>query len=196
VAAPRGRTIVIVGVLAAAGVAFGVVRALDQDAGDEAAPPPTTSADVTPATATQATATVPYFRAAPGWEAVQEGAAAAAGNVPLGTDVLEVFPAGEAVGRLEEGDVVLKVFSWQGAPVEATFPPRELPLSLDDAEPGGIEGSPDDVYVERLLARVADWNMDLLIFYGGTDPTPSAETRAAAQDLLDGLVVPSDESGP
>jgi hypothetical protein len=192
VAAPRGRAIVIVGVLAAAGVAFGVVRALDEDAGEDAAPPPTTSADAT----TQATATVPYFRAAPGWEAVQEGAAAAAGNVPLGADVLEVFPAGEAVGRLEEGDVVLKVLSWQGAAVEATFPPRELPLSLDDAQPGGIEGSPDDVYIERLLARVADWNIDLLIFYGGTDPTPSAESRAAAQALLDGLVVPSDESGP
>lgn len=208
--------IVVLGALVVAGVALGVVGALDQDAGEGAAPVPTdasettsdvaTSASVTDApettsdVATSVAMTVPYFRATAGWEAVQEGSAVAAGNVPLGNDALEVFPAGEAVGRLEDGDVVLKASYWRGTAADATFPPRELPLSLDDAQPGGIEGSPDNVYIERLLANVNGWNIDLLIFFGGTDPTaaspfhtdPSPETRAAAQEQLARLVVPSD----
>jgi hypothetical protein len=78
------------------------------------------------------------------------------------------------------------------------LPLREFPLSLDDAQPGGLEGQPDDIYAERLAAQVDGWNMDLLIFYGGTDPTgvPPAhtdpsETVAAAQEQLARLVVPA-----
>jgi hypothetical protein len=81
---------------------------------------------------------------------------------------------------------------------KADLPLREFPLSLDDAQPGGLEGQPDDIYAERLAAQVDGWNMDLLIFYGGTDPTgvPPAhtdpsETVAAAQEQLARLVVPA-----
>ena len=88
-------------------------------------------------------------------------------------------------------------------PADATFPPRELPLSLEDAEPGGLEGQPDHIYAERLQAQVNGWNIDLLVFYGGTAPTevppghtePSAQTVAAAQEQLARLVVPRSTGG-
>jgi len=77
-------------------------------------------------------------------------------------------------------------------------PPRELPLSLDDAQPGGLEGQPDDVYADRLGAQVDGWNIDLLVFYGGGDSTgvppvplePRADHRAMAQGQLARLEVP------
>jgi hypothetical protein len=80
------------------------------------------------------------------------------------------------------------------------FPPRPLPLSLDDAEPDiGFEGQPDHIYADRLGAMVNGWAIDLLVFYGGGDPAsvppvraqPSAQTRAAAQEQLERLVVPA-----
>jgi hypothetical protein len=63
------------------------------------------------------------------------------------------------------------------------FPPRELPLSLDDAQPGGLEGQPEGVYAERFQAEVNGWNIDVVAFYGG-GAAPSAATRAAAQSQL------------
>lgn len=76
--------------------------------------------------------------------------------------------------------------------------PRELPLSLDDAQPGGLEGQPDDVHADRLTAQVNGMSVDLLIFYGGAEPTappvpvsaPSAEAGAMAQEQLARLEVP------
>jgi hypothetical protein len=86
--------------------------------------------------------------------------------------------------------------------VDAIFPPRELPLSLNDGQPGGLEGQPDDIYADRLLAQVDGWNIDLLVFYEGGDPKgvppvpsePSAETRAGAQEQLERLVIPARET--
>jgi hypothetical protein len=110
-------------------------------------------------------------------------------------------PVGDApwdtVERLEDGDVLLYAMFWPAG--KADLPPREFPLSLDDAQPGGLEGQPDHSYAERLGAQVNGWNMDLLIFYGGTDPTgvppyhtePSADARTAAQEQLARLVVPA-----
>jgi hypothetical protein len=80
----------------------------------------------------------------------------------------------------------------------ADLPPRELPLSLDDAQPGGLEGQPDDVYADRLGAQVDGWNIDLMVFYGGggstgvppVPPEPSAQHRATAQEQLARLAVP------
>ncbi|HZA78568.1 MAG TPA: hypothetical protein VE623_19485 [Acidimicrobiales bacterium] len=103
----------------------------------------------------------------------------------------------DTVERLGEGDVLLYAMFWPAG--KADLPPREFPLSLDDAQPGGLEGQPDHIYAERLGAQVNGWNMDLLIFYGGTDPTgvppyhtePSAEARTAAQEQLARLVVPA-----
>jgi hypothetical protein len=179
-------------------------------------PPPDTAPQpcVTTTTASPSTITAPpgdseascgsppYFGPAPGWETVPAvGPGATAANVALGRATLSGNVPWDAVERLEDGDVVLfAMFVPVGetSAVDAIFAPRELPLSLDDAEPGGLEGQPDDVYADRLGARVDGWNIDLLVFYGGGDPTgvppvpsePSAETRAAAQGQLARLEVP------
>lgn len=204
----RRRTAALLGVLTTAGIAVGVASAVDQNSGGDVVVRPT---DTPPKTSDDGTASndaLPHFRPAPGWEAVQVGSGvppeapvATAANALLGPDALEGnLPAGETIGRLEEGDVMLQaVFYPTGnSAVDAQFPPRELPLTLDDAQPGGIEGAPDHIYAERLLAQVNGWNIDLLIFYGGTDPTgmppdhtePSAEARAAAHQQLARLAVP------
>jgi hypothetical protein len=119
-----------------------------------------------------------------------------AANIPLGPDTRSGDAPWDTVERLEETDVVLYAMFWPAG--DADLPPRDLPLSLDDAQPGGLEGQPDDIYADRLLAQVEGWNIDLLVFYGGGDPTgvppvpsePGAETRAAAQDQLGRLGVP------
>jgi hypothetical protein len=162
--------------------------------------PPTTNAPA-----------LPGFLPAPGWETSQPGAGgmlATAANVPLGPDALEGnFPAWETIGRLEEGEVLMQAAfiapleSW-GDDAARGFPPRSLPLSLDDAELSGFEGQPDHIYGERLGATVNGWNIDVLVFYGGGDPVtgvpsePSAETRAAAQEQLARLVVPLPPARP
>jgi hypothetical protein len=115
--------------------------------------------------------------------------------VPLGPATSSGNGPWDTVERLEDGDVVLVAMFYpagESPAVDASFRPRDLPLSADDAQPGGLEGQPDHIYAERLGAQVNGWNMDLLIFYGGTDPTgarpghtdPSAETVAAAQEQL------------
>jgi hypothetical protein len=140
--------------------------------------------------------TVPYFGPAPRWETVQTGASATAANIPLGPNTRSGDAPWDTVERLEEGDVLLYAMFWPAG--RADLPPRELPLSLDDAQPGGLEGQPDDVYADRLGAQVDGWNIDLLVFYGGGDSTgvppvpsePSAEHRATAQEQLARLAVP------
>jgi hypothetical protein len=146
----------------------------------------------------------PYFRAAPGWETSQGGVVATAGNVPLGPDALEGnFPAYGTIGRLEEGEVLLQAAVYpmgESMAVDTIFRPRQLPLSSDEAYPMlSFEGQPDHIYAERLGVQVNGWNIDLLIFYGGGDPTavppvrsePTVETRTAAQEQLERLVVPA-----
>ena len=140
--------------------------------------------------------TVPYFGPAPGWDTVQTGASATAANIPLGPNTRSGDAPWDTVDRLEEGGVLLYAMVWPAG--GADKPPRELPLSLDDAQPGGLEGQPDDVYADRLGAQVDGWNIDLLVFYGGGDSTgvtpvpsePRAEHRAMAQRQLARLEVP------
>ena len=158
-------------------------------------------------------ARIPYFRPAPGWEAVQLGVTATTANIPLEPNTVSGEGPWDTVERLAEGDVLLYAVFWRAdEPAvrpgggfgdslhdagKADLPLRELPLSLDDTQPGGLEGLPDDIYAERLAAQVDGWNMDLLIFYWGTDPTgaPPAHTdaseTAAAQEQLARLVVPA-----
>jgi hypothetical protein len=145
----------------------------------------------------------PYFRPAPGWETSQAGFVATAANVPLRPDALEGnFPAYETIGRLAEGEVLLQAAFYpmgESTAVDAIFRPRELPLSSDEAYPAGFEGQPVHIYGERLGVQVNGWNIDLLIFYGGGDPTavppvrsePTVETRTAAQEQLERLVIPA-----
>ena len=140
--------------------------------------------------------TVPHFGPAPGWETVQTGASATAANIPLGPNTRSGDAPWDTVERLEEGDVLLYAMFWPTG--RADLSPRELPLSLDDAQPGGLEGQPDDVYADRLGAQVDSWNIDLLVFYGGGDSPgeppvpsePSAEHRTTAQEQLARLAVP------
>ena len=112
----------------------------------------------------------------------------------------------DTVDRLEDGDVVLFAMilpRGESPLVDANFPPRELPLSLDDAESGmSFEGQPDHIYGQRLGAQVGGWNIDLLVFYGDRSDRgaarahrPSAQTVAVAQEQLAGLVVPGSTGG-
>jgi hypothetical protein len=172
--------------------------------------PATTSVSTTTASSTPPTEppALPYFRPAPGWHTSEPGTGgmlATAANVPLGPDVLEGnYPAWGSIGRLQEGEILMQASFM--APLEIWaddaargYPPRALPLSLDEVPSNyGFEGQPDHVYTERVGATVDGWNIDVLISYGGGDPTaappvraqPSAETRAAAQEQLARLVVP------
>jgi hypothetical protein len=200
---------VLLGALTAAGVALGVARMVDQDSGGDVAVRETDTTTAHSDDAGVLPGAPPYFDPAPGWEAVQVGPGATAANVPLGPATLSGNVPWDTVERLEDGDIVLFAMLYPAgevSAVDAIFPRRELPLSLDDAQPGGLEGQPDDVSAERLLARVDGWNIDLLVFYGGGVPTavpavpsvsvasePSAETRAAAQEQLARLVVPARE---
>jgi len=203
-ARPRRLRAVMVGAIAIASVALvvGVVLARsDQRSGRVRAGAPTTT---TPTT----TAHFPGFLPAPGWQTVTTPSAssATAANIPLGPDTLKGYVPWDTVERLEDGDIVIFAMVYpMGTPaVDANFPTRELPLSLDDSVTDinyNFEGQPDHIYADRLGAQVNGWNIDLLIFYGGGDPTavppvrsePSAETRAAAQEQLERLVVPARE---
>jgi hypothetical protein len=166
----------------------------------------TSSTANVPSTSTSSTVDFPGFHSAPGWETVKtpETFSATAANVALGPATLSGDMPWDTVERLEDGDVVL--FAMFIAPRESwgddVFPPRSLPLSLDDTVADiNFEGQPDHIYTDRVGARVNGWAIDLLVFYGGGDPTavppvraqPSAETRAAAQEQLARLAVPARE---
>jgi hypothetical protein len=176
-------------VLAAAGLGAGAILALDRDSrGDvtvQVTDPPERESDV------PTDSGWPRFLPAPGWDVVQVGGVTTASNIQLGPETRSGSVPWDTVERLEEGDVVLYAGSGRAGEstvVDAAFPPGELPLSIDDAHHGGLEGQPDDVYAERMVARVNGWNIDVLIFYRGTEP--SAGTRAIAQDQLSRLDVP------
>jgi hypothetical protein len=193
----RRRGTVLFGVAAVAVLALGVVRLVDDGSGDD----PDVTSDATAAAepdaapdAAGASTGAPYFDAAPGWETVPTGGGMTAANAALGPDSAAGQMPWDTVATLQEGDVVLLLSAFPATEVsraDGSFPPRDLPLSLDDAQLGGIEGQPDGVYAERLLAEVDGWNVDVIAFYGGGGSEPTAETRAAAQEQLDGLVVPA-----
>ena len=204
-ARPRRRRAMMVGAIAIASVALvvGVVLARsDERSGRVHVGEPTTT---TPTT-TAPTANFPGFLPARGWQTVTTPSAssATAANIPLGPDTLKGSVPWDTVERLEDGDIVLfaMVYPMGNTAVDANFPKRALPLSLDDSVSDtnyNFEGQPDHIYADRIGAQVNGWNIDLLIFYGGGDPTavppvrsePSAETRAAAQEQLARLVVPA-----
>jgi hypothetical protein len=197
----RRRTTVLLGALAAAGVAVGVVHIVDQGSGGDVAVRTTDVPERASDNAEASTESRPRFLPAPGWETVPGGSTATAANIPLGPNTLSGDAPWDTVERLEEGDILLYAMFWPAG--KADLPPREFPLSLDDALTDiNFEGQPDHIYADRLGARVNGWNIDLLIFYGGGDPTavppvraqPSAETRAAAQEQLARLVVPDHPS--
>ena len=141
----------------------------------------------------------PGFLPATGWETFQTGAtsppqapSATAANVALGPDALSGTFPWQTIGGLESGDVLMHALflpTGESEAVDEQFPPRELPLSLDDARAGAqLEGQPAGVTALRLLARVNDTNVDVLVFFGGGEPTP--EALSLAREELARLVVP------
>jgi hypothetical protein len=140
----------------------------------------------------------PGFLPATGWDVVQTGATgppqaptATAANIALDRR----DPAGElpqrTLSRLNDDDVVLFAVFYpvgESEAVDSQFPTGRLPLRLADAEPGGIEGQPDDVSAKRLLAQVGGYNIDVLVFFGAS--SPSVGTRDAADEQLGRLVAP------
>jgi hypothetical protein len=146
----------------------------------------------------------PGFLPAQGWDTFQTGVtkppqapSATAANVSLGPDALSGSFPWQTVATLHTGQALLQATFYsagENTGVDAQFPPRSLPLSLDDAESGAsLEGQPPNVSAYRLAARVNGWNLDLFVFFGGR-ATPSA--RAAAQKELGRLVVPEGPPGP
>lgn len=215
----RRRTTALLGVLAAVGLAVGVIRIVDRDSGgdvtvratDAPTGPTGPTAPTVPSDDVEApTEPGPRFLPAPGWETFETGVTpppqapvATAANIPLGPSTRTGDTPWDTVERLDDGDVVLFAAFYptgESSAVDANFPPRELPLSLDDTLTDiNFEGQPGHIYADRLLAQVSGWNIDLLVFYGGGDPTavppvrsePTAETRAATQEQLERLVVPA-----
>jgi hypothetical protein len=203
----RQRTVALLGVVAVLGLGIGVDRVVRQGSGDDdgtvrmSDTPDETSDD-----ADGSTESGPRFLPAPGWETSRAGLLATAANVPLGLDARKGnFPAYDTIQRLEDGDVLIQATfikpreSW-GDDAARGFPPRALPLSLDDALTDiTFEGQPEHIYADRLGATVNGWNVDVLTFYGGGDPTavppvraqPTAEARTAAQEQLARLVPPA-----
>jgi RNA polymerase sigma-70 factor (ECF subfamily) len=88
-----------------------------------------------------------------------------------------------------EGIVIFATFhpAGESEEVDRRFPERSLPLRLADAEPGGIEGQPDNVTASRLLGRVGTYNIDVIAFFGSI---PSADSLDLADEELGRLVVP------
>src|ERR687897_1860105 len=196
----RRRVAAVVATLAIAASLVAAVRDVVQDSGGaDVAVRATDAPSETPDHADDSTVSGPRFPSAPGWVISRPGLTAA--SIPLGPHSLAGQVPWDTVERLDEdGEIVLfamLVPVGETSAVDAIFPRRKLPLSLDDAEQGGLEGQPD-MYADRLLAQVNGWNIDLLVFYGGTapigdqpPPPPSAEARAAAQEQLARLVVPA-----
>lgn len=129
------------------------------------------------------------FLPSPGWNVLQTGtldtdgvARAVAANVPLDArDDLRSEPLATIRRLPPSGVLISATFQPRGdAAVDATFPVRQLPLQLEDAEPFADGRS-------TLRAAIRGYNVELNISYGVT--LPSRALEAAAQRQLDRLVV-------
>jgi hypothetical protein len=142
--------------------------------------------------------TGPGFLPAPGWDVFETGTTeppqaptATASNVSLDpADEVGGLPHPTLERLGPEGIVIFATFypSGESEEVDRQFPERSLPLRLSSAEPGGIEGQPENVSALRLLGRVGDYNIDVVIFIGSADASPS--TLELADEQLGRLVVP------
>lgn len=146
----------------------------------------------------------PGFLPAQGWDTFQTGITsppytptATAANISIGADAIEETFPWRTIARLHRGQVLLQAIfnpTGQSAGIDRSFPPRTLPLSLEDARPGApLEGQPPNASADHLLARVNGYNVQLFVFYGER-ATPAA--RTAAREELRRLVVPKGTPGP
>ena len=122
--------------------------AVDQNSGGGNGAARTTAPVATAGDTDSSTADFPGFLPSPGWETVStpESVSVTAANIALAPGTLAGQVPWDTVRRLRDGDVVLFAMFYpmgDSAAVDALFPRRELPLSLDDAQPGGLEGQPD-----------------------------------------------------
>jgi hypothetical protein len=176
--------------------AAGVVLAFDRDSRVDVTVQATDPPDRAPNTSEVATEPGwPRFLPAPGWDVVQVEGATTASNIQLGPETRSGDAPWDTLDRLEEGDLMLYAMSFpagESTVADAAFPPGEFPLSLDDAHRTGMPGGgPDESYAEGLQVQVNGWNIDVRVFYGGGGREPSPGTRAAAQEQLARLDVPS-----
>jgi Protein of unknown function (DUF4232) len=157
-----------------------------------------------PGGATKTAADGPGFLPAQGWDTFQTGVtapprapSATAANVTLGADALSGTFPWQTVARLQAGQALLQATFYpagENAGVDAKFPRRALPLSLDDARAGAsLEGQPANVTEYRLLARVNGYDLDLFVFFGRP---ATAAARAAAEEELGRLTVPEEAPAP
>jgi hypothetical protein len=137
----------------------------------------------------------PGFLPATSWDSVSTGTAgpalaAIAANVPLAAvDRQLLGPPAETARRLGRNGVL---FYARFGPTSTTapLPQRLLPLQLDGAEAvSGFDGVAHTGSTRRLRARVASYDVDVVIFFG--DAHPSSAVLAAARDELGRLVVPA-----
>lgn len=104
-----------------------------------------------------------------------------AGNLPRAT--IASLPA--------DGLVLWAVFYPRGesAQVDENFPEQTLPLSLENAISGSLEGDPRPEKASlRLLSAVDDWNIDVIVFSGADQLTDELERKA--QTELSRLTIP------
>ena len=73
--------------------------------------------------------------------------------------------------------------------VDENFPEQTLPLSLENAIPGSLEGDPRPEKASlRLLSAVDGWNIDVIVFSGADQLTDELERKA--QTELSRLTIP------
>jgi len=91
----------------------------------------------------------------------------------------------DTVERLDDGDIVLFVMVYPMVTRRWTriSEARAPALARRFGHQHQLRGQPDHIYADRLGAQVNGWNIDLLIFYGGGDPT--AVRRCALNERRD-----------
>lgn len=147
----------------------------------------------------------PWFRPADGWHTASHGggqvraadyASAWASTVPYRNGPRDLPPA-DTLETLPADGILI----WVGLARDNRFPPTaelrrrrpavSVPLQVGQAQGGpGWEGQVGEISLYRLWGWVGEqYSVDLWIFFGRAEP--SAEQRARAQALLDGLQLPS-----
>lgn len=127
----------------------------------------------------------PGFLPATDWDTVSGGtgpaAAAVAANVPLAAQDRQLTGPPGATARSLGPNGVLLYATFTAANPAQPLPQRLLPLELDDATGSGA--------TRTLRARVAAYDVQVLITFGTAQPSPNV--LVAAREELGRLVVPS-----
>lgn len=137
------------------------------------------------------------FLPTPGWTVLQsevaspsKGSRATVSNIRINAgDARNDVPDATLRRLPPRGVVIVARLSPRGNErVDSRFPPRTLPLRVDDAVPTDLPLGLADLAVVpvRIRSGVAGYNVDVRVYFGGT---PSRQTLAAVDRQLKGLVV-------